>query len=112
MTILASWRGGQAGNVPRFDLSHDLFEAKGGNVMALVNYDVAILCDEVFDFPFAMEALKQRHIDKARACDLPAGNLSYRLSWNVQKHRQSFAPLVQKLLAVKQNQRADFPLCN
>jgi len=112
MAIFSSRRSRQAGNIFGFDLPHDLLEAERRNMVAFINDDVAVLSDEVLHFTFAVETLKQSDVDETRPCRFAPGDLAYRLHWNIQKHRQSFTPLIQQLLAVKQNERTDFALCN
>jgi hypothetical protein len=86
VAVFPRGRSGQSGNVSPSGLSHDLFEAECGNVMALVNDDVPILGDKILHFAFAMETLEQRHIDETGARYLSASNLSDRLSREIQEH--------------------------
>src|SRR6266545_4428772 len=94
MTILPGWRSGQTRDISSLDLPHDLFEAESGNVMALVNDDLAVLDHIVLYFAVPMEALQQGHIDETGARHFSTGNLAYRLNRKIQEHGQSIAPLV------------------
>ena len=93
MAVLSSRRRGQANDELRFDLPHDLFEAEGGQVMALVGDYLPVLGNTVLHFTFTLQALKQGYIDQSGPLVLAANDLTDGFRRKIQKHRKACAPL-------------------
>jgi hypothetical protein len=81
-------------------------------MMALAHNNVAVLCDEVLDSLILVKALNDRNIDSAGPLCLAAADLADVVDWHFQKYRQAFAPLIEELLTVDQNEHRHVPLCN
>ncbi len=67
MSVFSNGRGRQSQDVFRLHLSHHLFKRDGRDVVAFVNYDMAVLGHQVLCHALAMQALDQRDIDMSRS---------------------------------------------
>ena len=74
--VLSNRRSGQTQNILCFDLAKDSFKSHGGQMMALVHDDVAIVGDEIFDISFAVQTLDHGNINHAGSLDLSASNVT------------------------------------
>ena len=112
MTVLSTRGRGQANDELRFDLPHDLLEAEGGQMVALVRDHVSILGDTVLHFTLAMEALKEGHVNQSSPRILSTNNLPDGFLRKIQKHREARTPLFEQLLSMDDNERIDASLSN
>ena len=83
VAILPRRGGGQAYDILRLHLPHDLFESKGGNVVAFVDDHLAVFRNEVLYFILSIQALNDRNVDAARPFRLPAADMSDRLGGQI-----------------------------
>ena len=83
------------------------FEADGREMMALVDNQLAVIGDEVADLTVAHEALDQRDVDPPRRLALSAADCADVAVLHGQKRLKAFAPLVDELAAMDENQRVD-----
>jgi hypothetical protein len=94
MAVLSNRCGGKSQHVPCFDLAHDLIERESGQMMALIDNYLAVICYEVLHFAFALETLNQRNVNLACSLFLSSANVPYSLYWQVEIKCQALAPLV------------------
>ena len=66
----------QTQDIPCFDLAKDSFKSDGGQMMALIHDDVAVICDEIFDISFALQTLDHGNINHAGSLCLPSSKLT------------------------------------
>ncbi len=66
----------QAEDVPRLYLFHDLLKGECRQMVAFIDNDVPVFCDEVFDSLSAVGALDDGDIDGATTFASPASNLA------------------------------------
>jgi len=104
MPVFSNGRGRQSQDVLRLHLPHHLFKRDGGQVVAFVNYDMAILGHEVLCHALAMEALYQGDVDVSRSPGLSSTDLSDLIDRDIEKCGQPFAPLVEQLGSMHENQ--------
>ena len=72
VAVFSNRRSGQTQNILCFNLTEDSFKSHGGQMMALVHDDVAIVRDEIFDITFALQTLDHGNINHASSLDLSA----------------------------------------
>lgn len=78
--------------------------------MTLVNDHVAIASNKFRQVLSARQTLDHRHIDQPRVFPSPATDLTNLLHIDAQKNRKLFAPLIQKLRSMYENQCGTFSL--
>jgi hypothetical protein len=98
-------RGRQSGNEARLDLREDALEQHGRDVVALVDDNVTIPCDQVVDRSLADEALDHGDVQPSRRGTLARADLPDRLGVDAEKHGQLRDPLIQERLPMDQDQR-------
>src|ERR1022692_816166 len=79
MAVFSGRRRREANDVPGLDLLHDLFKSECRDVMALVHDDMAILGDEILDFPLPLKALDHGHVNDAGTYGFATADLTDRL---------------------------------
>ena len=75
--------------------------------MALVDDEVAVVGDEIFDRPLADEALNEGDVERAAEALSPAAQATDLLWGNVEKLRQALHPLLEQLLAMHEDEGVD-----
>src|ERR1039458_3041530 len=81
-------------------------------MVAFIDDDLAVFGNKVLDLVFPLQTLNDRDIETTGSVHLSATDMSYRRCWQIQKHRESFPPLIEQLLPVDQYQSVDFTFCD
>ncbi len=87
-------RCGQPYDVPGLHLLHDLLETEGRKVVALVNDDLAVICDDVVHCTLAVEALDEGNVNEMAWTTLPATDFADGFWRDVEQGKQLLPPLV------------------
>ena len=90
----------------------NLLEALGGQMVAFVHNEMAVIAHAILDDALADQALDDRDIQRAGQLPLAAADPANRLRRQAEKRRQSLDPLFQQLPAMHENQRVDAALGN
>ena len=107
MTVLPSDGGGEAKHVPGPGPSCDQFEAVRRQMMALVHDEVAIVGHAVVDDAFANQALDERDVNQSSRLASSSSNSADPASWYSEERRQTLHPLIEQLLSMDEDKRAD-----
>lgn len=101
MTVLALRRGGQPDDVARLHLPQHLLEAHRREVVTFIDDDVAVVGHEVVHDLLAVQTLDDVDIDDPGATSASTTDLVNTLDGQIQKCSEPFAPLIQKLAAMR-----------
>ena len=106
VAVLAFHGRRQPDDEPRFGPARHLLEALRGEVMALVDDQLAIVSDLVGNHALVDQALNEGDVDPPVRPSSPAVDAADRAGRQTEESRQPFDPLVEQLLPVHQHQRA------
>ena len=95
MSVLSRDRCRQPKNEFRLRAPHDLFKAMRGKMMALVDNQVAVLCDTIIDNSVVDQTLYHRDIELSCRLSASAANLADIAIVHAQKRTQALHPLVE-----------------
>ncbi len=98
--------GGQADEVARLHLGEYALERDCRQMVTFVDDDVSVPGDEIIDLPLSDEALDHRHIEPAVRFTFAPAHLTHVLLIDSEEHRELRDPLIEKGLAVDEDQRA------
>ena len=103
--VPAARSSGHSGNELSFHLREDHFERYRGDMVTLIYHNVPIARHSVRDTGLSHQALDHRNVDKTSRPIPPRANLTYLLWFLAKKERELSNPLIEKRLAVDENQR-------
>src|ERR1700694_5417601 len=104
VTILADHGCGQPGNVLGLCPTDHLLKAMGGQMVALVDNDVAVFAHPVVNYTFAYQTLNKRNIKQAGWLLSSASDMTDRLRRQIQECTQTFNPLLEQLSSMHEHQ--------
>ncbi len=104
VAVLAGDGGGQAGDVSRLGAAGDEFETAGGEVVAFVDDEVAVVGDAVVHGAFANEALDEGDVEGAGEFAASAAQATNGFCGQVEEGGEAFEPLLHELLAVNKDE--------
>ena len=110
VAVLPRDGGRQPQHVLRPRPPRDLLEAVRGQVVALVDDEVAVVGHAVVHDALAHQALNERHVELPVGLRFPPPIRPIRLRGSTEKRRQALHPLIEQLLSMHEHQRVDAAL--
>ncbi len=95
VAVLPGYGSGKTGYIFRIALPGNEFKTAGGNVMALVNHEMAVFPNQVVDYPLRMQTLDCSHIDNSALSLFSPAELSDLLWRKTQEIDQVSDPLIE-----------------
>jgi hypothetical protein len=111
MTVLAGDGGRQTQDKLCLGAACHWLEANGRKVMAFIDNELPVFCDQIIHNAPVSEALNHGDINDAGRLAYASANLANAVLRQTEKILQARGPLLHKLTAMHQDERADLACC-